>query len=157
MSIPTAPIKRLGTILEEISAELIRQGGADITVRVGGIDAIAKNDPPKRVVLEPSTRTYEASKGTGGALFTRVETVRLHIWALRIEDVEELEELLANAIVKVVAWALRPGPGRWIIPDASQRGWVAVQEISFSIPIMRRELRAPLNLGDLEPELQTQP
>jgi hypothetical protein len=130
----------LGAILDAIEAQL----PADVVYRVGGIDEIARTDPARRVLMEPASRSYEASHGASRALFTRVETVRMHIWCKTIDEVEELEELLVNAIIKSVAWAVRPGTGSWRLRAVSERGFVAIQEMSFLIPILRREGRAVL-------------
>jgi hypothetical protein len=146
----TPPIRRLAAILEDIRAQL----PPDVVYRVGGTDEAARNDPANRIVMEPSTRTYEAPHGAPRALYTRVETVRMHIWGATIDDVEELEELLINAIIKSVSWAVRPGTGAWNLKALSTRGFKVIQEISFLIPIVRRESKAPLTDGPLVPVIE---
>jgi hypothetical protein len=146
------PIRRLAAVLEAIHAEL----PGEIVYRVGGEEELAKNDPARRVVMEPRTRRWEAGHGAGQgpsgvvvrALWTRVELVRMHIWGGSMEQVEEIEEVLANAIVKVCAWAVRPAGGEWVGSGHNQRGLVATQDLEFLIPIVRRETKAPLTFAD---------
>jgi hypothetical protein len=150
MSTPP-PIRRLAAIFDEIKAEL----PDDVVFRVGGPDEAARNDPSNRIVMEPSSRAYEGGHGIGRALLTRVEIVRMHIWGKTMDDVEELEELLINAIVKAVSWAIRPGTGAWRLKALSERGFLVTQEMAFLIPILRRELKAPLTEGPLVPVIES--
>jgi hypothetical protein len=147
----TPPIKRLAAILDDIKAQL----PADVIYRVGGLDETARNDASNRIVMEPSTRSYEGGHGAARSLYTRVEQVRMHIWGATIDDVEELEELLINAIIKSVSWAVRPGTGAWQLKALSTRGFKVIQEMSFLIPIVRRELHAPRTDGPLVPVIET--
>lgn len=148
----SAPIRRLGAILEEIGLQLAAVPG--LVYRVGGIDEQARADPANRIVMEPSTRSFEAAHGAPRALLTRVETVRCHIWGETMDHVEELEEQLINAIIGSVAWSIRPGTGAWRLKALSGRGFLVTQEISFLIPIMRREVKAPLTDGPLVPVIE---
>ncbi len=141
------PIRRLAAVLEDIKGQL----PPTVIYRVGGADELARTDPANRIVMEPATRVYEAGHGGRRALFTRVETVRMHIWGKTMDDVEELEELLINAIIKSVTWSIRPGTGTWSLKALSARGFLVVQEMSFLIPIVRREAFAPFTDGPLTP------
>jgi hypothetical protein len=152
VTLPTPPINRLGLVLKTIGDEL----PDGIAYAVGGPDEIAKLGGPNRIVMEPTGRGYEGARGAAGALFMRVETVRAHIWGRSMAAVEELEEVLINAIVKSVSWAIRPGNGQWVPEAITNRGLALVQEIQFLIPIMRRQKTAPLTEFDnLEPVIQS--
>lgn len=148
MATPTPPIKRLGEVLEQIGKVLEPSG---VIYRIG---TTARNDPAKRIVMEPSTRTWEPNHGVPRALFTRVESVIAHIWGDSMDEVEELEELLANAIIRVCTWTIRPGAGTWVANGDNQRGVKVRQEISFLIPIMRRELKAAFPAIELTTEIE---
>jgi hypothetical protein len=148
MSVPAEPIHRLGDVLRAIGEQLkAMSSGDDIVYRIGGEDEVARNDPANRIVMEPGERTYEAPHGTK-VLMTRVETVRMHIWGSTMAVVEELEERLINAIIRVCHWSVRPGTGSWRLKTASTRGLVVIQEMQFLIPIQRRETFAALVFED---------
>jgi hypothetical protein len=152
VTLPTPPINRLGLVLATIGEELPE----GISYKVGGADEIAKLGSPNRIVMEPRGRSYEGSRGGAGTLFTRVETVRAHIWGKSMAGVEELEELLINAIVKTVSWAVRPGDGEWLLEAVTTRGFVVLQDIQFLIPILRRQKTAPLTeFENLEPVIES--
>ena len=148
----SVPVRRLAAILDDIGAQL----PVGTVYRIGGPDEVARADPSNRIVMEPSTRSYEAPHGAPRALFTRVESVRMHIWGKSMDDVEELEELLINAIIKSVTWAVRPGTGAWRLKALSERGYLVTQEMSFLIPIVRREQHAPMTDGPLVPVIEQQ-
>jgi hypothetical protein len=143
----SAPIRRLAAVLADIGTRL----PPTVVYRVGGQDEIARADPSNRIVMEPAQRGYEAPHGAQRALFTRVETVRMHIWGKSMDDVEELEELLINAIVQAVTWSIRPGTGTWNLKALSARGFLVTQEMNFLIPIVRRETFAPFTDGPVVP------
>lgn len=138
-----ADIKRLRTALDQIG-ELL----PGIRYRVGGKSEIERHDSPPRIVMEPRGFVLEPNHGAAGALFTRVETVRAHIWGKDMEQVEELQELLANAVVKVAGWSIQGGSGEWNDDGILQKGAVATLDLSFKIPVMRRHGRAPLVLAE---------
>ena len=137
----------LSAIFDAIKAQL----PPTVVYRVGGRDELAKTDPSNRIVMEPSTRTYEGSHGAPRSLLTKVENVRMHIWGDSIAAVEELEEQLINAIIAAVSWTVRPGTGAWTLKALSGRGFLVTQEMSFLIPINRRALTAPFTDGPLVP------
>lgn len=144
-------ISRLGTILAAIGKRLPK----DVIYRVGGRDEVAKMDAARRIVMEPWQRAYEGAHRAGGQLFTRLETVRMHIWGSDHDEVEELEELLVNAIIATVTWAVRPGTGSWRNKGESGRGVLAVQEMGFLVPIIRREEVAALPAdGEITGEIE---
>jgi hypothetical protein len=147
-------IRRLGSILDAIKPYL----PDDVVYRIGGREEVARQDPARRIVMQPWQRAYEAphkTGGPGGALFTRVETVRMHIWGKNLDEVEELEELLVNAIVRVATWTVRPGTGTWALKANADRGFVAVQDMSFLIPIIRRVVSVPLQPGVITGEIES--
>ncbi len=149
MSLPPQPINRLQTVLEALKEQL----PDDITVLIGGIDALAAASAENRIVMEPLTRQL-AGASMAGAIATRIETVRFHIWGETIADVEELEELLINAVMRATTRAVS-GTGAWDFAAAGQHGVVAVQEIAFQIPVMRRTAgKTPLEFAPLAVELQ---
>lgn len=120
---------------------------ADIVFRIGGPDEIAKNDYARRIVMVPTTRTYQSGGVIGNGirtLATVVDTVVAHIWGGTMGEVEELEDALVNAIVRALGQNYRPGDGDWIPKTSSTRGWVARQTFNFSRPIIREEAKAPI-------------
>lgn len=141
-------INRLGAVLEAILKEL----PDGIVKRIGGALELAKTDAPPRVVLEPVSAVIEAPHGVKGALFTRAETVRAHIWGRDMSEVEELVELLFNGIVRVASWSFTAGSSQWKGEGATARGAGATYDIVLKIPILRREAVATLTDGGLTAE-----
>jgi hypothetical protein len=144
-------IERLGEVLDQIGVEFLANFDAPTEVplyKVGNEDEVARATPAYRVVMEPTTRQLEAATqairnpadGTMyRVIYVRVENVRCHIWGRTMSEAEELEEILINAIQKCAAASIRPGSGTWDLPTTTERGFVILQDISFLIPIVRRE------------------
>lgn len=142
---PLTQVNNLEAILERILKEL----PDDVETRIGGGMALQKNDSPPRIVLQPVSLVLEPSHSAGGALFTRAELVRVHVWGKTYGQVEELVTLFANAVNRVVVWSAREGAGgEWREAGHMTRGQAVVFDIVIRIPVPRIERRALLTLAE---------
>lgn len=159
MSSITEPRSQLEAFLTALGESL----PDDITFRIGGEEELARNDLPPRVVCEPTTRVLGGGKvlpPEPGArtpqrtLFTRAETVRLHMWGDTMAQAEELEAIVFNKLVNLASWSAVPTQGFWVNPSANERGHTIVQDMVVEVPLLRREKFAPLTIGAITTEIE---
>jgi hypothetical protein len=148
------PVQRLETVLGAIKAELPQ----DIFFSVGQEKELARMQSPPRIVMEPLRFAITSSRGGKEALYTRLETVRVHVWGRSMADAEDLTEVLLNAARKVVAAAMEPGEGEWEMGGVTDRGVEVLFDLVFWIPVIRRASRArflpldPMTMDVVPPE-----
>lgn len=128
------PVPRLMTILAAIKERLPQ----DVITHVGAPRDANRNESPPRVVLAP-VRGTSGSGGRAGALWVRSVSVEASLWGEDIGMCEELQVVVVNAARSAAAAAMDLGGETWHLGGINDRGVEMIFEMSFQIPIERRE------------------
>lgn len=152
----------LAELMDRIRREAEAADVQELTVVAGAEETFNQVSAPPRLVIEPVSESIGGPQGqrleTGGArlLAMRAVTVRLHLYAVDIEQAEALLGAVVNATKGMANGASSFGEAAWEMGEIADHGVAYTVPLTLQVPLYRRERRTTVTgVGPVTAELDT--